>query len=195
MEQVPSSFWLNTLTAHSEVIAAVAADHGLIENLQSVSSLLIKCFKDKRRLLVCGNGGSAADAQHLVAELVGRFYKERPALDAEALTVNSSCLTAIGNDYGYDESFARQVEAKARTGDVLWAISTSGNSKNVVRACIKAKECGAFTIGMTGANQESWLAKNTDYCLLAPIRETPRIQEAHILFGHMICEYVESSLF
>ncbi|MDD7648607.1 HAD-IIIA family hydrolase [Cloacibacillus porcorum] len=142
------------------------------------------------RLFLCGNGGSAADAQHIAAELSGRYLKERRALDAAALSCNSSALTALGNDYGYDEIFSRQIEAHGRCGDLLIAISTSGNSANVLKAVSVAKGKGIFTVGLTGENGGR-LREAADLTICAPSSFTPRIQEIHILIGHTICEMVE----
>lgn len=143
-----------------------------------------------RKILICGNGGSAADSQHMAAEFVGRFVKERQSLPALALTVDTSLLTAVGNDYGFDCVFSRQVEGLGQEGDVLIAISTSGNSANVVRAVKTAKEKGIFVIGMTGENG-GILAKESDLCLAVPSQVTARIQEMHIMIIHMICEIAE----
>lgn len=145
-------------------------------------------------LLCCGNGGSAADAQHIAAELGGKFYRKRPGLAAVALTVNSSMLTAIGNDFGYDEVFSRQVEALGRRGDVLLAISTSGRSANVVAAARQAQERGVQVIALTGAHGGP-LGRHADLLLDVPGTDTPRIQEAHIAIGHLLCELVEAAFF
>ena len=146
-----------------------------------------------RKILICGNGGSAADSQHMAAEFVGRFVKERQSLPALALTVDTSLLTAVGNDYGFDYVFSRQVEGLGQEGDVLIAISTSGNSANVVRAVKTAKEKGVFVIGMTGENG-GVLAKESDLCLAVPSQVTERIQEMHIMIIHMICEIAEADI-
>lgn len=146
-----------------------------------------------RKILICGNGGSAADSQHMAAEFVGRFVKERQSLPALALTVDTSLLTAVGNDYGFDYVFSRQVEGLGQEGDVLIAISTSGNSANVVRAVKTAKEKGVFVIGMTGENG-GVLAKESDLCLAVPSQVTARIQEMHIMIIHMICEIAEADI-
>ena len=146
-----------------------------------------------RKILICGNGGSAADSQHMAAEFVGRFVKERQSLPALALTVDTSLLTAVGNDYGFDYVFSRQVEGLGQEGDVLIAISTSGNSANVVRAVKTAKEKGLFVIGMTGENG-GVLAKESDLCLAVPSQVTARIQEMHIMIIHMICEIAEADI-
>jgi D-sedoheptulose 7-phosphate isomerase len=149
------------------------------------------CLKRGRTLYLCGNGGSAADAQHIAAELTGRFKKERKGLPAVALTTDSSALTAIGNDYGFERIFERQVEALVGKGDVLLAISTSGNSPNVLRAARKAKALGATTIGLTGRSGGK-LKRIADHCLCVPSDETPHIQEAHITIGHLLCEFLET---
>ena len=146
-----------------------------------------------RKILICGNGGSAADSQHMAAEFVGRFVKERQSLPALALTVDTSLLTAVGNDYGFDCVFSRQVEGLGQEGDVLIAISTSGNSANVVRAIKTAKEKGIFVIGLTSENG-GILAKESDLCLAVPSQVTARIQEMHIMIIHMICEIAEADI-
>ncbi len=144
-------------------------------------------------LLVCGNGGSAADAQHIAAELTGRFFRDRKPLPALALHGNTSSLTAIGNDYGYDEVFAREVGAHGRTGDVLLAISTSGNSRNILRAIETSREKQIAVIGLTGESGGK-MRDLCDVCLCVPSTSTPRIQECHILIGHTICELLEQIL-
>ena len=146
-----------------------------------------------RKILICGNGGSAADSQHMAAEFVGRFVKERQSLPALALTVDTSLLTAVGNDYGFDCVFSRQVEGLGQEGDVLIAISTSGNSANVVKAVKTAKEKGIFVIALTGENG-GILAKESDLCLAVPSQVTARIQEMHIMIIHMICEIAEADI-
>lgn len=149
-------------------------------------------LKKGGHLFFCGNGGSAADAQHIAAELVGRFLKERKALAATALSCNTSTLTAVGNDYGYDVIFSRQIEGLAKSGDVLFAISTSGNSKNVVLAVQAAKAMGVKTIGLTGSKGGK-LKELCDVCITVPSDHTPRIQEMHIAVGHMICEIIDEA--
>ena len=146
-----------------------------------------------RKILICGNGGSAADSQHMAAECVGRFVKERQSLPALALTVDTSLLTAVGNDYGFDCVFSRQVEGLGQEGDVLIAISTSGNSANVVKAVKTAKEKGIYVITLTGENG-GILAKESDLCLAVPSQVTARIQEMHIMIIHMICEVAEADI-
>jgi len=146
-----------------------------------------------RKIIICGNGGSAADSQHMAAEFVGRFVKERQSLPALALTVDTSLLTAVGNDYGFDCVFSRQVEGLGQEGDVLIAISTSGNSANVVKAVKTAKEKGIYVIALTGENG-GILAKESDLCLAVPSQVTARIQEMHIMIIHMICEIAEADI-
>lgn len=173
---------------------AILADASLIDRISSFSKLLEETYRSGGKVLFCGNGGSAGDAQHLAAELSGRFYLNRAPLYAEALHVNSSYVTAVANDFGYEEVYARMVEACGRPGDVLVAISTSGNSANIIRAIDRAKQLGMVVVGMTGATG----GKMADLCDLVvniPSEDTPRIQESHILVGHIICELVEKSLF
>jgi D-sedoheptulose 7-phosphate isomerase len=159
-----------------------------------VAERLIGAFTAGKKALLFGNGGSAADAQHIAAELVGKFYFDRPALPAEALTVNTSSLTAIGNDYSFEQVFSRQIEAFGAAGDVCIGISTSGNSRNVVEAFRAARRKGIVTVALTGATGGQ-MATETDYCMRIPSTDTPRIQEHHILVGHIICELVEQALF
>lgn len=183
------------LEEHQKLLEAMLSDGGYMEAVRKASGLIVRSFLNGGKLLLCGNGGSAADAQHLAAELVGRFYLERKAWDAEALTANTSILTALANDYDFNFIFARQVEAKASAGDVLIGITTSGVSKNIVEALKKAKELGAGTVLLTGKNSKHVLAMDyADCCISIPSNHTPRIQEMHILTGHMICEIVEWAL-
>ena len=164
---------------------------GLIEDIVNIT---IKSFRKGNKILLCGNGGSASDAQHIAAELSGRFYIDRPPLYAEALHVNSSYMTAVANDYGYDLTYARMVEAAGKEEDILIGISTSGNSANVIKALEKAKEIGMITIGFTGRDGGR-IYDICDFCIRVPSEDTPRIQEAHILVGHIICQLIESKLF
>lgn len=161
-----------------------------ISDIEKIASLCKKAILEGRTIFLCGNGGSAADSQHLAAEFVGRFVKERQGLSAVALTTDTSILTAVGNDYGYDQVFARQVEALMRPGDVLIGLSASGNSPNVIKAVLQAKKMGAATIGMSGGNGGK-LAGCCDVCLNVPDKVTARIQEAHILIGHIVCEIID----
>jgi D-sedoheptulose 7-phosphate isomerase len=166
----------------------------LLPAMVAAGEALIACYRGGGKAMLCGNGGSAADAQHLAAEFVGRFLTERRPLPALALHANSSALTAIGNDYGYDQTFARQVEAFARPGDVVVGLTTSGNSGNVVEAFRRAHALGLRTIALTGRSGGK-LREHADYLLNVPSDETPRIQECHILMGHCLCEAVEQALF
>ena len=172
---------------------ALSADTAMHAQLEQAVALCIDALRDGRKLLFCGNGGSAADAQHWAGELVSRFYYDRPGLAAIALTTDSSILTAIGNDYGYDYTFARQVEALGRTGDVLVAISTSGNSPNIIRAAEAARARGVAVVGFTGEGGGK-LAPLSDICFRVPSTETPRIQEGHEFIGHLLCALVEAEM-
>lgn len=172
----------------------LAEDDGMIRLIDTIVQLLTHAYRNDKKVLFCGNGGSAADAQHLAAELSGRFYTDRDPLYAEALHVNTSYLTAVANDYSYDEVYARLVKAKGRSGDILIGISTSGNSGNIIRAIDTAKNQGMITIGMTGESGGR-MNENCDYIIRIPSKDTPRIQECHILIGHIICELVERNLF
>ena len=172
----------------------VLQDDILQEKIQQIVIKTIAAFKDDKKMLLCGNGGSASDAQHIAAELSGRFYTDRPPLYAEALHVNSSYMTAVANDYGYESTYTRMVEAAGRKGDVFIGISTSGNSPNVVKAMQKAKEIEMLTVGFTGKDG----GKMKDICdviICVPSVDVPRIQEAHILIGHIICQLVEEEMF
>jgi D-sedoheptulose 7-phosphate isomerase len=164
------------------------------ENIEKAARLIISSLKNGGKVLLFGNGGSAADSQHMAAELVGRFKKERRALAAIALTTNTSILTAIANDYGYDVVFSRQIEALGKTGDVAMGLSTSGNSKNVFAALEKARSMGLKTIGLTGA-AGSAMKNICDALITVASKNTPRIQELHVLIGHIICELVEGEMF
>lgn len=165
----------------------------IISEVASAGLRVRTALEKGRKILICGNGGSAADSQHMAAEFVGRFVKERQSLPALALTVDTSLLTAVGNDYGFDYVFSRQVEGLGQEGDVLIAISTSGNSANVVKAVKTAKEKGIYVIALTGENG-GILAKESDLCLAVPSQVTARIQEMHIMIIHMICEIAEADI-
>jgi len=172
----------------------VLNDSNLQINIERIVTNSIEAFKNDKKMLFCGNGGSASDAQHIAAELSGRFYKDRPPLYAEALHVNSSYITAVANDYGYEETYARMVEASGRKGDVLVGISTSGNSLNVVKAMLNAKEIGMLTVGFTGSKGGK-MKEICDIMIQVPSDDTPRIQEVHILVGHIICQLIEEEMF
>ena len=172
----------------------VLEDQELLSSIQKAAQACIDAFKADKKVLFCGNGGSAADAQHISAELSGRFYTDRPPLYSEALHVNSSYMTAVANDYSYDVVYSRMVEACGRKGDVLVGITTSGNSKNILAAMETARKQGMITIGMTGQSG----GKMNDCCdimLRVPSSDTPRIQESHILIGHIICQLIEETIF
>jgi D-sedoheptulose 7-phosphate isomerase len=173
---------------------SLLASRDVVLKVAKVSEILVDALKRGNKVFLFGNGGSAADAQHIAAELVGRFAFDRPALPAIALSVNSSCVTAIGNDYGYDRVFSRQLEALAHSGDIAIGISTSGNSPNVVQALSVARKMALHTVALTGRMGGN-LLKNVDHCICVPSNETPRIQECHILIGHIISELVEREIF
>jgi len=177
-----------------EVKQKLLQDRGLLQRLQQVVDLIVETYRNGGKVLFCGNGGSAADAQHLAAEFSGRFYFDRPPLNAEALHVNTSYLTAVANDYSYDEVYARLVRAQGNKGDVLVAISTSGNSPNILKAILAAREVGMIAVGLTGETGGK-MKPICHHLLNVPSNDTPRIQEAQILLGHIICEFVESTLF
>src|ERR1700691_4657913 len=169
-------------------------DADLIATVSRVTEILVDSLRQGNKVLLFGNGGSAADAQHIAAEFVGRFAFDRPALPALALSVNTSCVTAIGNDYGFDLVFSRQIEALARPGDMAIGISTSGNSSNVLHGLSAAREKGLRTVAFTSCTGGK-LKNVVDYCICAPSNDTPRIQECHILIGHIISELVEETIF
>jgi len=173
---------------------ALSEDSALHAQLEDAVARCIDALRNGRKLLFCGNGGSAADAQHWAGELVSRFYYDRPGLAAIALTTDSSILTAIGNDYGYDYVFARQVEALGQAGDVLVAISTSGNSPNVLRAADAARARGMQVVAFTGRGGGKLLSMS-DICFRMPSDETPRIQEGHEFVGHLLCALIEAGLY
>lgn len=178
------------------VMHALERDVKLLSQTAEVAQVVCGALRSHHKILLFGNGGSAADAQHIAAELVGRYKRERRALPALALTVNTSCLTAIGNDYTFDQVFSRQVEAFGVRGDVIIGLSTSGTSENVLRGVKAGKEKGITAVGFTGeSGGRGPLKSSVDYCLAVPSDDTPRIQESHILLGHIICEIVEQQLF
>lgn len=166
----------------------------LISNIDKTVQACVLSLKNNGKVLFCGNGGSAADAQHLAAELSGRFYYDRPPLPSEALHVNTSYLTAVANDYSYDEVYARMVKAVGKPGDVLVGLSTSGNSKNIVKAFEKAEELNIITVALTGETGGA-MRQTADILINIPSTDTPRIQEAHILIGHIICQLIEEQMF
>jgi D-sedoheptulose 7-phosphate isomerase len=174
--------------------SSLLRDYDLLLLINEITKEIVNCYKHDGKVLWCGNGGSAADAQHLAAELSGRYYYDRPPLFSEALHVNTSYVTAVANDYSYDEIYSRLVNAMGRKGDVLIGLSTSGNSGNVVKALETANHLGMVTIGFTGQGGGK-LKDHCQYLVTIPSKDTPRIQECHMLLGHTICEEVEAALF
>jgi D-sedoheptulose 7-phosphate isomerase len=172
----------------------VISDKGLILEIETITTKIIKAFKDGNKLLLCGNGGSASDAQHIAAELSGRFIKERKPLYAEALHVNSSYMTAVSNDYGFESTYSRMLEAIGKKGDVLIALSTSGNSENVVNAVKMANSLEMLSVGMSGATGGK-IKELCQHNINIPSSNTARIQEAHIIVGHIFCQIIEEKLF
>ena len=172
----------------------ISNDSNIILGIHNIVNLIVDAFQNDNKLLLCGNGGSAADAQHIAAELSGRFMKDRKPLYAEALHVNSSYLTAVSNDYGFEKTYSRMIEASGKSGDVLLALSTSGNSANVIQALKKANELGMTTIGLSGKDGGE-MNGLCNTLLKIPSSSAARIQEAHILIGHIICELVEGKIF
>lgn len=187
----------NAVLASIAVKQRLLNDARLISLIAGVGETLVSALERGGKVLLFGNGGSAADAQHIAAELVGRFAFDRPALPALALSVNTSCLTAIGNDYGFDLVFARQIEALGRPGDVAIGISTSGNSPNVLCALAAAKKMELHTVALTGCpgGRLAETGSPADCCICVPSSATPRIQECHILIGHILAELVEQAIF
>lgn len=173
---------------------ALLSDKAFIAHIQQAADMIIDSLRNGGKIHFCGNGGSAADAQHLAAELSSRFYFDRPPLNAEALHCNTSYLTAVGNDYGYDQVFARLLRGTGHKGDVLVGISTSGNSKNILQAYEVCREKGIMIISLTGSTGGK-MKDMSDLLLNVPSTDTPRIQECHIMIGHIICELVETALF
>jgi D-sedoheptulose 7-phosphate isomerase len=182
------------LAASIDVKQQILADTELLNNIAASAQQITKAFQQKNRIYLCGNGGSAADAQHLAAEFSGRFYTDRKALPAEALHVNTSYLTAVANDYNYDVVYARLIEGISNPGDILIGLSTSGNSTNVVKAFETARTMGVITIGFTGKDGGK-MRDLSNLWIGVPSQDTPRIQEAHITIGHIICQLVEEAYF
>lgn len=184
----------NIIRESIKVKEDIVSDISFQKKIEEAATLCIESLQKEGKIHFCGNGGSAADAQHLAAELSGRFYYDRAPLNAEALHVNGSYLTAVANDYSYDMIYSRMLQASAKNIDVLFAISTSGNSNNIIKAIETAKDIGMKVIGMTGAGGGK-MASMCDVLLNVPSTCTPRIQEAHIMIGHIICEIIESTIF
>lgn len=187
-------FIANKIRESITVKEAICQDEPLLNTIKLVAETITHSLQTDHKVLFCGNGGSAADAQHLAAEFSGRFYKDRMPLYAEALHCNTSYMTAVGNDYGYDQVYARILRGIGREGDVLVGISTSGNSANILEAMKVAKEQGMIVVSMTGSTGGK-MKEGSDYLINIPSTDTPRIQEAHITVGHIICEIVENNLF
>lgn len=189
-----STIVVNNLTESIKLKQRLLSDKRIIDSIIKLSELIIDSYKNAGKVLFCGNGGSAADAQHMAAELSGRYYYDRPPLFAEALHVNTSFLTAVANDYSFEEVYERLVKAMGNKGDILIGLSTSGNSKNVINAMNQARILGMVTAGFTGIGG----GEMKDYCDIlfdVPSNDTPRIQECHISIGHSICELVERGIF
>jgi D-sedoheptulose 7-phosphate isomerase len=182
------------IQASVDLKTGLLQNHEILDSIVKLTEAIVVAYKNGGKVLWCGNGGSAADAQHLAAELSGRFYYDRPPLFSEALHVNTSYVTAVANDYSYDVIYSRLVQAMGRKGDVLIGMSTSGNSKNVIKAIEKANELGLVTAGFTGetGGEMKYISK---HLINIPSKDTPRIQECHMLLGHTICEMVEMELF
>jgi D-sedoheptulose 7-phosphate isomerase len=184
----------NIIQASIDTKQAVLQNDALLSTIEQVVALMTASLKDRKRIYFCGNGGSAADAQHLAAEFSGRFYTDRKALPAEALHCNTSYLTAVANDYSFDLIYARLIDGIGDKGDILVGLSTSGNSVNIVKAFEVAKEKGIITVGFTGLS--GGIMKNlSDHLINIPSTDTPRIQESHIMIGHIICQLVEENYF
>ncbi len=193
--ECPDLNWvIGEFEASLAVKRRILDDPALLQQVADMGRLLVDRYRAGNKLLIAGNGGSAADAQHIAAEFVSRFNFDRPGLPALALTTDTSILTAVGNDYGYEKLFRRQVEANAVQGDVFLAISTSGNSPNILEALAACKEKGVTSFGLTGESGGR-MRELCDHCLCVPSLETPRIQEAHILVGHTFCAMVELAMF
>lgn len=189
MEQIKS-----IIEASIHVKQQLLGDEILLERIAAVTEAITTAFRNGNKVLFCGNGGSAADAQHLAAEFSGRFYSDRNPLPSEALHCNTSYLTAVANDYGYDVVYSRMIKGLGKAGDILVGLSTSGNSVNIIKAFEEAKSAGMITVAFTGAGGGK-MKEQADYLINVPSTDTPRIQESHIMVGHIVCQLVEASLF
>ncbi len=187
-------FITQQITDSYQVKQKILNDSVLVDLIMEVAQKAVDIYKNGNKTLIAGNGGSAADAQHIAGEFVSRFYFDRPGLASQALTTDTSILTSIANDYGYERLFSRQIQANGNTGDMFIGISTSGNSKNIIAALKECKEKGIISVGLTG-DTGGKMAELCDYCIKIPSASTPRVQESHILIGHIICSVVEESLF
>ena len=184
----------NEVAKAIELFSAIHADEALLDKVAGFAQTIVSALNAGNKVLIAGNGGSAADAQHIAGEFVSRFNFDRPGLPAFALTTDTSVITAIGNDYGYEKLFSRQVQAVGAKGDIFWGISTSGKSPNVLNAMREARSKGLYVAGFTGENGNAML-ELADVCIEVPSRETPKIQEGHILLGHIVCGLVEERVF
>jgi len=194
MENIMENFIANQVKKSYETKQAIFENNELMALIKKVAEVTTEAYRRGNKTLIAGNGGSAADAQHIAGEFVSRFYFDRPGLASMALTTDTSILTAIGNDYGYEKLFSRQVQANGVKGDIFIGISTSGNSKNIIEALKECKEKGIITVGFTGESGGA-MKELCDYCVCVPSNETPRVQESHILLGHIICAVVEEEIF
>lgn len=191
---VSKNYIKEAIQTKSNLLKNFATNQEILNQLIKVSIVISKAFESHRQVLFCGNGGSAADAQHLSAELTGKFYLDRHPLNSEALHVNTSYITAVSNDYSYSEIYSRLVSAKAQSGDVLVSLSTSGNSENIIRAISTAKNIGVITIGFTGKHP-SKMDNLCEFIFKIPSTDTPTIQEITMVMGHLLCDLVEKNLF
>lgn len=194
METRELSYIKGAVAEAQRIVSAMLADERLLSTVQKVAGVCVACLEQSGKVLLAGNGGSAADAQHMAGEFVSRFAFDRPGLAAVALTTDTSILTAIGNDYGYEQLFARQVQALGNRGDVLIGYSTSGKSQNILAAFQTARAKGMVCIGFTG-NKRGAMGELCDFLLEVPSSDTPRIQEGHLVLGHIVCGLVESAIF
>ena len=184
----------NQIKSSYETKQKIYENEELIDVITNVASKCVEIYRNGKKTILAGNGGSAADAQHIAAELVGRYGFDRPSLPSLALTTDSSNITAIGNDYGYDKVFSRQLEGMGQEGDLFIGISTSGNSQNIINAFSSAKEKGIITVALTGRDGGK-MAQMADFAIVVPSNDTPRIQESHILIGHILCDIIEKEIF
>lgn len=184
----------NYIRASIDAKTKILNDEKILSTIQKVADEIVNAYKKDKKVLTAGNGGSAGDAQHIAGELVSKFFFDRPGLTAFSLATDTSILTAIGNDYGYEKSFSRQIQANAKEGDVFIGISTSGNSKNIILALQEAQKKGVISVGLVGS-KECEMDKYCDYIIHVPSSSTPTIQESHIMIGHIICAIVEETIF
>lgn len=194
-EDCSHNYFFRRLEEHTNIFKKLASDQALTDKVMEIGDCMISLLQKGGGIYLCGNGGSAADAQHIATEFISRFYRERPGLNAEALSVNTSTLTAIGNDYSFERVFSRQLEAKAKPGDMVIGITTSGTSKNVLEALRYSRKKGIITVLLMGGFEDPEINDAADYVIKVPSLITPRIQEAHIFIGHVMAEYVEHKMF